>query len=93
MNTRELSLMNYNSQLQDVSISTTKYCLNEISSIYDNAIFFITKESKKGNYKNPPASISVKNKNIIDAFFDNLELKKQETSEYSICINFIEQYL
>jgi hypothetical protein len=85
--------MNYNSQFLDVSISTTKSHLNEISSIYDNVIFFITKESKKENYKIHPTSISVENKKIIDSFFDNFELEKQETLKYSTCTNFIEQYL
>ena len=88
----EFNSLNYQSLYSDDSLSTTSNS-SEISSIYDNAIFFITKEVKKTNLKKETTMNTKENKNLVDSFFDNLELNNNEISEYSTCINFIEQYL
>ena len=87
----EFNSLNYQSLYSDDSSTTSNS--SEISSIYDNAIFFITKEVKKTNLKKETTMNTKENKNLVDSFFDNLELNNNEISEYSTCINFIEQYL
>ena len=90
--TLQLNSNNVNSNSLNNKTSLQNTIPNDISSIYSNAINFISNISERPIKQKPLISIATENINHIDSFFDNLQLNPNERSNYLQCINFIKQY-
>ena len=81
--------------------ATLSCCLNEafddikykkeISSIYKNAFFEITKEILKKEI-NPQREMSQHQKDTIDKYLDSLSFPEEAKSKYSDCFDFLNKY-
>lgn len=84
----EYSLLSYLEN--EALLSDTNY-KKEMNSKYKTAIFEITKEISKLDQKNK-SQLSLKEKNDIDTFLDNITFPSQSKQKYSQCLDFLMKY-
>jgi hypothetical protein len=87
LNSHDFNSNNFNNK---TSLQNT--ISNDVSSIYSEAINFISNINNIQTEQKSHISISTENINQIDSFFNNLQPNKNEQSNYLQCINFINEY-